>query len=1231
MQDPQNIVPNDRILEAWEYSNVAPYYVITYYQRLKSLSASAQGIVNEITPDGKSIHRTYTASFLNSVPTTSEYTQYSYDSTGNITSVIQDGVETKRYNYSYVNVNLNTPLDSVIETITITTPNVSNITDGNGNGVSTYNLVETYKYNFLGQLVSVTDAKGNETTHEYDWFGREIETNYPNGGIAAIEYDDEDNVIKVTDVLGEQSKYTFDAIGRAIGEYIYTSNAWRLLSENAYDNRSRLTQYITFNDNGTPKAKAVYANYQDGAIKSKNIYNAGTNAILKKTEYTNTPYYSNTQGNRTAKVYSSSNTFATLNRYNSVDNSFGTSYKDEIVADGKTVFQTYGINALDKIVSTKGYKANATGNAAKTSYIYDYAGRVQSVITPAGTTSNTYDTFGRLATETDGNGNITTYTYNNAGWVIQVSRPIETGFNAVTKYFYDKNGNVTREEVKSNAQGAADSWNIARNVYDNMNNITAVIASSNGSNEEVTKYTRDLAGKVTQMATGMTSLSQPPNASSHFIVNYVYNTLGQLISETYAQNNSAETYTYDLAGNMLTKTNRDGITTTYTYDVLNRLISTQAGSGQSAENISYTYNMIDNITSMTDSKGTTTYTYNARGFLTNETRAKNNGTSYSATYTYDADGNRYQYSVSGIAALSSTYTFDYANRLTKIVANNDTTSYTYDNNSNLLTEITKNSSNAVMKSATYTYNGLNLVKTQDNKAKTTTIDTFARTYYANGNVASETNNGITKNYTYDKKSRLTGDTAKTYTYDNRDNRVEVGVPGAPYMTQTQTYNPLNRLTKKDLTINYSNSLQGNRLSKTPSSVYTYDALNRLKSSDSVNYTYDGKGMLESRAQSGSTINYVNDGMNIVAGTKNSQTTAYVRGLRLIELVSGSTKLYYHHNPHGDVIKLTDANGNVVESYQYDSFGVMTTSNGSNTADNLNIFRYCGEYFDTSSTFLYLRARWYDPSTGTFISEDPIKDNLNWYAYCANNPLNFRDPWGLKGTSLSELSEAFGGGAAWDSTKGNATAWVDGSVLLVYKVTNGLVYDSRGNQVGYIENGRIMVEPTDFIRNYGIDVGSGTSKNATQQQAINYITIKAIENGMPVKIALATAVTENAILTQFNPDGSVVVNAGDYGIMQINRTWHPEAFNGYNKYNGANGVDIINNWHDNVDYGLGYLGNQYREAINFGYVGDDLAKATYSNYNSNSCSAYQNPNHDAYGHTNNFWYNYTTQFWKRYMR
>lgn len=64
-------------------------------------------------------------------------------------------------------------------------------------------------------------------------------------------------------------------------------------------------------------------------------------------------------------------------------------------------------------------------------------------------------------------------------------------------------------------------------------------------------------------------------------------------------------------------------------------------------------------------------------------------------------------------------------------------------------------------------------------------------------------------------------------------------------------------------------------------------------------------------------------------------------------------------------------------------------------EDSNPFRYCAEYYDTETEFIYLRARYYSPDLQRFISEDFIRDGNNWYAYCGNNPIMIVDPQGCE--------------------------------------------------------------------------------------------------------------------------------------------------------------------------------------------------------------------------------------------
>jgi RHS repeat-associated protein len=84
---------------------------------------------------------------------------------------------------------------------------------------------------------------------------------------------------------------------------------------------------------------------------------------------------------------------------------------------------------------------------------------------------------------------------------------------------------------------------------------------------------------------------------------------------------------------------------------------------------------------------------------------------------------------------------------------------------------------------------------------------------------------------------------------------------------------------------------------------------------------------------------------------------------------------------------------VTDTRQYDAFGLQTGSTGSNPTP----FGFAGGWgYQSDETGLQLLGhRYYDPSTGRFLTRDPIKDGRNWYGYCDNNPIASTDPSGLK--------------------------------------------------------------------------------------------------------------------------------------------------------------------------------------------------------------------------------------------
>ena len=179
-----------------------------------------------------------------------------------------------------------------------------------------------------------------------------------------------------------------------------------------------------------------------------------------------------------------------------------------------------------------------------------------------------------------------------------------------------------------------------------------------------------------------------------------------------------------------------------------------------------------------------------------------------------------------------------------------------------------------------------------------------------------------------------------------------------------------------------------------SSYSEYDSWNQLtktmQDGKTASYTYNGDGLRMSKTVDGKTTKHIWDGTDIVGDVTDGTVTKYIRGLQLISSKNGSNENFYTYNGHGDVVQLTNSTGAITKQYDYDAFGVETNK----TDNDTNPFRYCGEYYDSETDSIYLRARYYKSTTGRFVSEDPIFSGINWYNYCRSNPIMFIDPSGL---------------------------------------------------------------------------------------------------------------------------------------------------------------------------------------------------------------------------------------------
>lgn len=807
----------------------------------------------------------------------------------------------------------------------------------------------------------------------------------PNGRWIQFSYDSSNRVTQAQDSIGRSTSYTYNQAG-----YLATAtDAMGGVTTYTYDSNGNMLTItdprgITYLQNQYDANNMVVQQTQaDGSIY-KFAYVLGANGTSTQTTVTDP------RGSKRKVTFNSDGYMTSDIHAVGMPEQQTITYKRQqgtgillSTTDALSRTTTYSYDAMANVTTVT--RLAGTSNAVTTTMAYDpHFYELSATTDPLGnTTTLSYDSSGNLVATTDPLGDAKTYTYNAAGQPLTV---IDAQGNQI-QFNYDSGNLVSGTD----ALGRTVSRFVdgAGRVASSTDPLGHTTRTSYDAASQVLSTIDPLGNQTLFSYDGNGNLLTLTDANQHKTT-YAYDIMNRVISRTDPLGNTVSAQ-YDLSGKMTQSTDRKMQVTNTLYDALSRPTTIKFADGST---ITYSYDSGNRVTAVTDSlTGRITRTYDDLDHLLTETTPQG-----FVSYTYDVVGRRQTMTVAGQA----------------------TVIYNYDN-ANRLTEITQGTANVL-----FAYDG-------DGRRTTLTLP-----------------NGVTASYSYDAASQLTGINYQggsmtpqtlTYSYDLAGRRVGVGGTLAstqlPTAVSSATYNANNQLTQWDSTA-MTYDANGNTLNDGMNS-YVWDARNRLVSADNggARFSYDPLGRRVSKTVLSTTTNFLYDGANAVQEFGTLPTANFLSGGvdERFQRTSATETDDYLTDALGSTVMLMDATGNSLAQYSYAPFG-SPSETGATTS---NSYTYTGRESDGLGIDYY-RARYYNPATGRFISEDPtgLAGGINLYAYAADSPTNSIDPSGLRWIVITVWNQQ-------GSSVGHAAAWeTNGNMILSSFPQNGMPKGQQEN-------------------------------------------------------------------------------------------------------------------------------------------------------------------------------------------
>ncbi len=809
-----------------------------------------------------------------------------------------------------------------------------------------------------GRVTAETTDGITTTAYTYDAQGNLLSESDAAGALTRIAYDAADRPVTETNPLGYNTVHRYDEMGQP--------------STTTYPDGSHVSQ--SYDPNGRVQTRTD----ANGAV-TRFVYDAANHHT--ETDYPDggKEYYQPDAIGRTVAQTDALGQATYL----------GYDTASRVVTATNALGET-STNYYDPRTALRTSATDPTGHS--TYYTYDRLGRLTA--TTATVTMNGigavvgattgYNALGATDVVTDANGDATRFGYDIAGQLITVTNPLGQSAH----YDRDGHGNiVTQWDANSHyitytytLDGRVQSLGYADGSTDNIRYDAA-------GNPVWQQIARSPSGAGAVIASVYDAMDRPAQvrypdidgAGGH-TVDYGYYPGGQQRAVTDTATGGAPRttgYAIDVMGRTTAITEPDGAVLRYTYDVAGRRTGVQTippGASAPSSVTGYGYDALGRLAVVTDTVGgVTAYTYDSRSNLATHTLPNGVRT----TYGYDELNRLVDLRAVGVAGATlwhDVYTLDAVGRRTGVSETDAAGAvtaygYTYDAAGRLTGETQTRGTSSLL-SAAYGYDA---VGNRTVMTATDGITTYAYDAAGRDELTLVSGPGGTRACTYDRDGNMSactgGGVVTSYTYDAQDRLLAVG---------TERQGDLSGGSYR-LVARYTYDAAGNRTSATDAAGHVTTYLVDPLAPD---------GLPEALQES----------------TDGGAPTTYTYGLERVGMQRGGASYYYLYDGHGDVRAVVDAAGAVQDSYRYDSFGRTLAAGG----DVPNSYRYDGQQYDAATGLYDLRARYMDPTTGRFLSVDPLPGSpddpasLHRYLYAGDDPVQIHDPTGQEGEMTGTL-------------------------------------------------------------------------------------------------------------------------------------------------------------------------------------------------------------------------------------